>query len=243
MLGMSREAGRTPSGPPAPCRWCTVFAGLVLTSISTVMIRAGALPAEVAVRPARNSTASGRTRASRPRARLGSVVDGDDLDRPAEGGVYSDPHEISSLYATDATPDLPVTKPTPRTAAKAAPKAAPRRGRKVSRAADEVPAESAAAVSAEMPMKTMTPTEVDDIWTGTPEPAPTGTTSYESDQIWVQPAHTRSARARCGTRPSVVPMQLAEETFEPLAEERVASSRSEMGSRCRPPALATSPSA
>src|SRR4051812_16488206 len=36
-----------------------------------------------------------------------------------DGGEYEDPHEISSLYATDATPDRPITRPAPRPPAKA----------------------------------------------------------------------------------------------------------------------------
>ncbi|WP_426572261.1 hypothetical protein [Aquihabitans sp. McL0605] len=56
-----------------------------------------------------------------------------------DGGEYDDPHEISSLYATDATPDLPVTKPVAKAAPKSASKSATKAAAKASAKAELPP--------------------------------------------------------------------------------------------------------
>lgn len=161
------------------------------------------------------------------------VVDGDGIWTDLrDGGEYEDPHEISSLYATDATPDLPVTRPP----AKSSPKGSGRNGRSKAKPADapvaaappvaaEAPAPPPPAPAPPAPPVVQEPAPVAglpiDGVPGLLDAAPSG--QYD-DQIWVQPAPHPIRPSEMWHPAELAPAPLPEETFEPVLEERVASS-------------------
>lgn len=145
-----------------------------------------------------------------PEGGVGEVADADDIWTDLrDGGEYADPHEISSLYADDETPDRPVSKP-PAKASKSAAK-----GRGKSRPAPE-PEVAPAAV--EVPQ-----IDTDDIWTSTQE-APAAHAAQYDDQIWVQPAPHPIRPSEMWHPAELAPAPLGQESFGARPEERVASS-------------------
>lgn len=224
-----------------------MFAGLVLTSISTVMMRAALFQ-----RKSRSGWLEEldgiREEALHDPDAGADVVEASGIWTDLrDGGEYDDPHEISSLYATDATPDLPVTHaPRPsraRSKAKApapapAPSAAP-----APPAADappppppppvhdappppapEVPQVAEQPVAPEEPVVAATePVAVaDDVRAAATGPVAAPGAPYD-DQIWVQPAPHPIRPSEMWHPAELAPTPLGEESFEPVAEERVAS--------------------
>jgi hypothetical protein len=150
-----------------------VFAGLLLASLS-VAVAQTALFQRKARAGWLDELDELRARSlDRPDGAIGEVVEGDDIWTDLrDGGQYDDPHEISSLYADDDRKARPVGRATTAAGATAASVSAP-------------PTPAPPAEVTEAP-------EVDaDIWThsdraGDPVVAPGA--SYESDQLWAQPA-------------------------------------------------------
>ncbi len=143
-----------------------------------------------------------------------------------DGGEYEDPHEIASLYATDATPDRPVTNP--------AAKPAPRANRSRAKAAPAPDASAPTSASAPPSPPPPPPPPASE-----PEPAPVAPVAEElrpsppestsvagsqyDDQIWVQPAPHPIRPSEMWHPAELAPVPLGEESFEPVPEERVAS--------------------
>lgn len=152
---------------------------------------------------------------------VANVVDAEDIWTDLrDGGEYEDPHEISSLYATDATPDLPVTKPAARNG-KSKPKSAP--------VAAEAPAppQPQVAAPAPPPPPPAPPVEapaavIDEAWPPAVDPILPTSSQYD-DQIWVQPAPHPIRPSEMWHPAELAPVPLGEESFEPIPEERVAS--------------------
>ncbi|MEZ5204095.1 MAG: hypothetical protein R2701_06865 [Acidimicrobiales bacterium] len=90
-----------------------MLAGLLLTSISTLTMRAALFQRKSRSGWLEELDGIREDALATPDGTVGEVVDAGDIWTDLrDGGEYSDPHEISSLYATDETPDLP----SPRTA-------------------------------------------------------------------------------------------------------------------------------
>ncbi|MGN6696275.1 MAG: hypothetical protein ACTHN0_19010 [Aquihabitans sp.] len=186
---------------------------------------------------------------------VANVVDADDIWTDLrDGGEYEDPHEISSLYATDETPDRPVSKPsrpvrTPRQSAKAADAPPPAPSSPVEAflppppAAAEALPPPPAVVEAPLPPPpappvveepaASIPVAIDPVGhdatvkqsviaDGAGE-APAPSSSQYDDQIWVQPAPHPIRPSEMWHPAELAPAPLAEESFEPVLEERVAS--------------------
>jgi len=148
------------------------------------------------------------------------VAAGDIWTDLREGGVYADPHEISSLYATDETPDQPIAK------AKA-PKPARQKGR---RGRPEAPAETApeaasapppppAATELPPPPPPIQPVTIDamDLPAGTDVIGP-----HDAEPMWVQPAPHPIRPSEMWHPAELAPPTLGGEVDLP-AEERLAS--------------------
>lgn len=145
-----------------------------------------------------------------------------------DGGEYEDPHEISSLYATDATPDRPVARAARPPAKPAKTKAAPAPAAEASPPAPAVPeptllppppvadAPPPPSAPVEEPAAVEAPAEV------RAEP-PSAPASRYDDQIWVQPSPHPMRPSEMWHPAELAPAPLPEETFEPIREERVAS--------------------
>jgi hypothetical protein len=102
------------------------------------------------------------------------------------GGEYVDPHEISSLYATDATPDDPGKgkrkQPRPRPARSGTAGPAPE-------VASPTPEATTAPSTAELPPPPPPPPSVEaPPLPGEPAPPLTTPSTGDADQLWIQPA-------------------------------------------------------
>ncbi|WP_421119399.1 hypothetical protein ACE2AJ_18895 [Aquihabitans daechungensis] len=234
-----------------------MFAGLVLTSISTVMLRAALFQRKSRTGWLEELDGIREDALEEPGAGA-DVVDASGIWTDLrDGGEYADPHEIASLYATDATPDLPVTAPAGKTPAKTGTRSG-RKGRgapvdqplpEPSVATDPVLATAASAVAPagptadapppppppppapEVPAVSETPEApvhepaaviADDVRSAAAgTPAAPG--SQYDDQIWVQPAPHPIRPSEMWHPAELAPVPLGEESFEPMAEERVTS--------------------
>jgi len=189
-----------------------VFAGLVLTSISTVMVRAALFQ--------RKDRSGWLEELDGIREDALNVADDDDAiwTDLREGGVYDDPHEISSLYATDETPDLPITHP------KASAKPKPTRPRRPALAKDE-PAPAGDVSSILPPPPPTLPVVIDAdpaitvSWLAASAGAPRGATA-DGDQLWVQPAPHPVHPSEMWHPAELAPPALGDDTFDTVADER-----------------------
>lgn len=146
-----------------------------------------------------------------------------------DGGEYADPHEISSLYATDETPDLPVTH-------KGQGKGASRSGRarqghgheagvtvehhEVAAALPPPPPPAPPAPQVEPPVEpAAAATMPDDPWAPNVDAS---ATHPDTDQIWVQPAPHPIRPSEMWHPAELVPTPLNGQAGAP-AEERVDS--------------------
>jgi hypothetical protein len=203
-----------------------VFSGLALTSISAAVLHAALFQ-----RKARSGWLEeldeirGDALVS-PDGTVDEVVDGGDIWTDLrEGGEYTDPHEISSLYANDDTPDLPP----PRPKAPAKPARTPRPGRSKARdeveaaAPDPTPADPPpAAPLAELPPPPAAPAP--DLAPAAPEPVGTDVGGpYESEPMWVQPAPHPIRPSEMWHPAELAPPTLGDEHPAPPAEERLRS--------------------
>ena len=160
-----------------------------------------------------------------PDGSVSEVVDGEGIWTDLrDGGVYADPHEISSLYATDATPDSPNPKP----AAKASkPRSkAPRREVEEAAATEAMPAPVAPAAAAAM--GSPSPAQHDEIWTTTHETvssaagaATSESGDFDSDQIWVQPAPHPIRPSEMWHPAELGPAPLGQESNDRTPEDRL----------------------
>lgn len=214
-----------------------MFSGLALTSIS-----AAALHAALFQRKARSGWLEEldgiREEALvEPDGAMGEVMDGDDIWTDLrEGGVYNDPHEISSLYADDDTPDLPA----PRSSAKAPRAPKPGRGKDRAAAPDTVAAASTAHLPppppAPVPEPALEPATagldhlpappVEVEATTVPEGTDVGP-AFESEPMWVQPAPHPIRPSEMWHPAELAPPTIGEEPAPPVLEERVPSSELE----------------
>ena len=158
---------------------------------------------------------------------VANVVDADDIWTDLrDGGEYEDPHEISSLYATDETPDRPTAKPSSRPARAARPSTeAPADASPPAAAAASLPPPPPPVVEAPPAPPIAEPAASAAPVGEAPAPAPEApaTGSQYDDQIWVQPAPHPIRPSEMWHPAELAPAPLAEESFEPVREERVAS--------------------
>jgi hypothetical protein len=219
-----------------------VFAGLVLTSISAAVLQAALFQRKSRSGWLEELDGIREDALAEPGAGA-DVVDGAGIWTDLrDGGEYADPHEISSLYATDATPDLPVTKPPSRAGAKPPARSARSKAKAAPTDAPAPPAPTPAPAVAEAAAPPPPPPPPPSAAPLPPppavEPAPSAELPVDGvpglldaapsgqydDQIWVQPAPHPIRPSEMWHPAELAPAPLPEETFEPVLEERVASS-------------------
>lgn len=200
-----------------------MFAGLILTSLSVAMA-----PAALFQRKSRSGWLEEldgirEDALEQHDGGVANVVDADDIWTDLrDGGEYDDPHEISSLYATDETPDRPVTKPSTRPAR--APRSTAKAEGGAPTPAPVLPPPPAVAAPVEVPPAAPASAPVaEEVPAPAPAPEPPAASAQYDDQIWVQPAPHPIRPSEMWHPAELAPTPLAEESFEPVLEERVAS--------------------